>query len=144
VDQQTLAKMWEEAWTDGVWYASWEKAIDVPAPQAAWKPLPGRHSIWQIVNHMLFWQDYTLRTLAGDKPGGEEVDRRNWEEPSDSGAPAWAQTQQRFAESCRVVLGAMRAGGKGLERLVYHLPHESYHMGQIMYLRAMQGLPPLE
>lgn len=33
---------------------------------------------------------------------------------------------------------------RGLERLVYHLPHESYHMGQIMYLRAMQGLPPLE
>ena len=144
MDQQTLAKIWEEAWTDGIWYASWEKAIDVTAAQAAWKPEPGRHSIWQIFNHMLFWQDYTLRALAGDKAGRDEVDRRSWEEPLDPGESTWTQVRQRFAVSCRAMLDSMRAGGKSLERLVYHLPHESYHMGQIMYLRAMQGLPPIE
>jgi hypothetical protein len=30
------------------------------------------------------------------------------------------------------------------ERPLYHLLHESYHFGQIMYLRAMQGLAPIE
>ncbi len=55
MDQQTLVKLWEEAWSDGIWYAPWEKALDLTAAQAAWVPQPGRHSSWQIVNHMLFW-----------------------------------------------------------------------------------------
>jgi len=93
---------------------------------------------------MLFWQDYTRRSLAGDKPGRDEADRRNWEALTDVSERAWDQTRQRFAASCQAMAEAMRAGGTGLDRLVYHLPHESYHMGQIMYLRAMQGLPPLE
>lgn len=144
MDQQTLARLWEEAWSDGIWYAAWEKALDVTAAQAAWVPQSGRHSIWLIVNHMLFWQDYTLRALAGNKPGRDEVERRNWEEPAATSEPVWAKTRQRFAQSCAAIRDAIRGDGKGLERLVYHLPHESYHMGQIMYLRALQGLPPLE
>lgn len=144
MDQQTLVRLWEEAWSDGIWYAPWEKARDLTAAQAAWVPQPGRHSVWQIVNHMLFWQDYTLRALAGNRPGRDGVDRRNWEAPSAASEPAWAQTRQRFAQSCTAIRDAVRMGGKGLERLVYHLPHESYHMGQIMYLRASQGLPPIE
>lgn len=56
----------------------------------------------------------------------------------------------RFAAmSSKAMAGTvlMRIGGgkaNPLDRLQYHLFHNSYHLGQIMYLRAMQGLKPIE
>lgn len=139
-------RMWEEAWTEGLWHATWEKALDGLTPsQAAWKPYPARHSIWQIVNHILFWQDYSLRLISGNKPAQEEVERGNWPDPAEISEDAWSEARRRFAESHQKMRDAMQtADAKGLERLIYHLPHESYHFGQIMYLRALQGLPPIE
>lgn len=143
MDRDTAVKMWEEAWNDGIWYASWQSAIaGMNARQAAWKPEPDRHSVWQIINHIMFWQDYSLRTLAGDKPSQEEVNRRNWEGVADVSDRAWEETQQRFRSSYQEMLEALRT--KPLDRIMYHIPHESYHMGQIMYLRALQGFEPIE
>lgn len=144
MDREAVVRMWEEAWKDGIWYASWHGAVTgLNARQAAWRPQPDRHSIWQIVTHIMFWQDYTLRALAGDKPTRDEVDRRNWEEPVEVSDRAWDETVRAFTESYQKVLAALKTSEK-IDRLVYHLPHESYHIGQIMYVRAMQGFPPLE
>ena len=144
MDRDILVRMWTEAWKEGIWYTPWASAVDgLSARQAAWKPDPDRHSIWQIVTHIMFWQEYTLRMLAGDKTPQEEVDRRNWEEPVDVSERAWVETRTAFAESYRKILAAMQTS-ETLDRLVYHLPHESYHIGQIMYVRALQGFPPIE
>lgn len=143
MDRDVIVKMWEDAWNEGIWYTSWQSAISgLSAQQAAWKPESNRHSIWEILNHIMFWQDYSLRTLAGDKPSREEVERRNWQELEETSDRAWEETQHRFRASYQEMLDALRA--KPLDRIVYHIPHESYHMGQIMYLRALQGFPPIE
>jgi hypothetical protein len=143
-----LRKLWDEALTEGVWYAPWQKAVDgLSAEQAAWKPDPQRHSIWQLVNHIVFWQDYTLRAARGQKPTREEFarerDRRNWEEPTEITDTAWAGARERFNRSYRAMVDLVNTSD-ALERPLYHLLHESYHFGQIMYLRAMQGLEPIE
>ncbi|HEY3249393.1 MAG TPA: DinB family protein [bacterium] len=144
MDRETLVRIWTEAWNEGIWFASWRSAVDgLSARQAAWKPDPSRHSIWQIVTHIMFWQEYTLRLAAGDRPAQEEVDRRNFEEPADVSERAWGETRARFAESHQKMAQAMQTA-ESLDRLVYHLPHDSYHIGQIMYVRALQGFPPLE
>lgn len=143
MDRETAVKMWEDAWNEGIWYASWESAIGgLNARQAAWRPQPDRHSIWQIVNHIMFWQEYSLRQLANDKPSRDEVDMRNWEEVADLSERAWQATRQRFQTSYQQMLAALRT--QPLDRIIYHIPHESYHIGQIMYLRALQGFPPIE
>lgn len=146
MDREVVIRLWEEAWSEGLWYATWEKALDGLSPaQAAWKPYPERHSIWQILNHMLFWQDYSLRLIAGNKPSREEAERGNWLDPAEVSQSAWADARRRFAGSCQKMRDAMNtADEEGFERLIYHLPHESYHFGQIMYLRALQGLAPIE
>ena len=108
MEREPLVKLWEEAWAEGLWAAAWSKTVEgLPPEQAAWKPQAEHHSIWQIVNHILFWREITFRRLAG----GREP------EQGDEGR---------------------------LNRLLYHLAHDSYHIGQIMYLRAMLGLPPIE
>jgi hypothetical protein len=148
MDRETLRTLWNEAMTEGLWYAPWRKALEgLSARQAAWKPGPQRHSIWQLVNHVVFWQDYTLRAARGQKPTREEFarerERRNWEEPAEITEPAWADARARFDGSYRAMVELVNTSD-ALERPMYHLLHESYHFGQIMYLRAMQGLDPIE
>ena len=146
MEREPLVKLWEEAWAEGLWAAAWSKTVEgLPPEQAAWKPQAEHHSIWQIVNHILFWREITFRRLAGGRePEQGEVDRRNWEEPTQAGAAAWEAAQRQFAESHQEVLRVLRSDEGRLNRLLYHLAHDSYHIGQIMYLRAMLGLPPIE
>jgi hypothetical protein len=55
MDRPALVKWWYEAQAEGLWAASWAKAVAGLTPQqAAWTPAPGRHSIWQIVEHIVF------------------------------------------------------------------------------------------
>ncbi len=146
IERGPLTKLWEEAWAEGLWAAAWSKAVEgLTAQQAAWKPHPGRHSTWQIVNHILFWREITFRRLAGGgSPEQAEVDRRNWEEPAEVTEEAWEAARQRYADSHQEVLRVLRGEETRLNRFLYHLPHDSYHVGQVMYLRAMLGLPPIE
>ncbi len=145
IERESLITMWTEAWEEGLWAAAWSAAIEGLTPQqAAWKPQPGRHSTWQIVNHLLFWREYSFRVLVGDRPVQVEVDRRNWEEPTEVNPAVWEETRRRFAESQEEILRTLRGEETRLNRFLYHLPHDNYHIGQIMYLRAMQGLEPIE
>lgn len=146
MDRQWLTDWWQKAWAEGLWHVGWDKALEgLSAQQAAWKPAPQRHSIWQVLHHILFWREYTLRAMAGDKPGEAEIERRNWEEPAEVSEDAWQAARRRFADSHRQIQEAIGgAGDKDLERLSHYIPHDSYHVGQIMALRGLQGLAPMD
>ncbi len=146
-----VVSWWNEAWRSGLWAASWEKSIaDLSAAQAAWSPatpgVPGtRHSIWQIVLHMCFWREGWLRRVAtGQKLTPEEISRGNFPPVTDTSEPAWAETRRRFAETQTRFAAALADPAADTASLAYFLPHDCYHFGQINYLRAMQGLKPIE
>ena len=70
MDRHALVEQWDEAWSEGVWWTAWSRALEgLTAEQAAWKPAPDRHSIWQLVNHMAFWREY----MANRAEGGARV-----------------------------------------------------------------------
>jgi hypothetical protein len=148
MNRADLLKYWELAETSGLWYASFRAAVDgLTATEAAWTPQPSRHSIWQLVHHVIFWREYTLRLLAGEKPDQAEIDRCNFAAPPASGSAGeaeWRASVQRFHDSHRRVAAAIADEKNPTTRLAYHLFHDGYHVGQIMYLRAMQGLKPVE
>jgi len=145
VDRKTLLQQWTEAETKGLWAGAWSKCVaEITATQAAWKPDPKRHSIWQLVNHISFWREHELRNLAGKKPDDAEVSRRNWEEPTDASADAWSTARTRLSDTHRQIAEALENEHEPLDRLKYLLPHDCYHFGQIMYVRALQGLPSID
>ena len=79
MQRDELLKLWNDAWTEGLWAAAWGKAIDDLTPaQATWTPAPGRHSIWQIVNHVIFWREHDQLTgpLIDDDPRVPFSERR--------------------------------------------------------------------
>lgn len=142
--RQLLVRWMDEAWDGGLWAAPWKQALeDLSARQAAWRPAEDRKNIWELVNHVCFWREHELRGLAGDKVSKEETDRRNFEPLTDLSDAAWDATRRRFIETHRKLRTAMADERTDLARVQYLLPHDSYHIGQIMTLRAQQGLAPI-
>lgn len=143
MEREALLKQWNEAWETGLWAAAWKKSLDgLTSAQAAWKPGPQRHSIWQIVEHVTYWREVALnRTAGGEGPSEEEVAQRNFPQPVSATEAAWQDLVRRFGETQRQVAAALQKPATKLEQLQYLVPHDCYHFGQVAYLRALQGLP---
>ena len=147
MDRHTIREFWEQAWREGLWAAGWQRACaDLTPAEAAWQPAPQRHSIWQIIEHMLFWRADALRRLTAGSgpPAPEEVARCNFPTARPLTADAWADTLSRLAATQDRVAAALASEGADISRLAYLLPHDAYHIGQVMYLRSLLGKPPVE
>lgn len=146
MNRTDFLNQWNEAWTDGLWAIAWGKAVaGLTSAQAAWQPAPDRHSIWQIVHHVLFWREDALNRLAGNPPAtAAEVAERNFQIPDPVSEVTWRATLERLAQTQERVRLAAADERNSIDRLQYVLPHDCYHFGQVQYVRALQGLPPLD
>jgi hypothetical protein len=138
------------------WQPPLAEAVDgLTAAQAAWKPAPARHSIWQIVRHVTLWKQSVLDGLAGRPADADVLERMDWQEVAGDDA-AWRQDVARLHEIVRQLKQvALAADGAMLtalvptvqdappqplmQRLLRQATHDSYHAGQIQYVRALQG-----
>jgi hypothetical protein len=150
-----LIDQWDQLWKSGLWAAPMSRALEDLTPrQAAWRPdlPPGRqdkrHSIWQIVNHIMFWREVALRrSMGGPGPTEEEAASRNFDAPTtdaDATESNWQATREHFGDSHQQIAAALADPGIPIDRLQYLIGHDCYHLGQIMLLRAMLGLPHIE
>lgn len=157
-----LAGLRQQLWDEGGPHVAIRKALEgLTAEQAFYRPSPDRHSIWQHVMHVAFWREYLLSDLTGQrKPLTKElVARENWPaHPASAGAEAWNAARQRLEatqEGLQAQIAALDEArlSKPLHpeyrlslgaQLAQEIAHDSYHLGQIMLLRALQGLEPLD
>ncbi len=136
---------------------AWQPALfatmdGLTAEQAAWTPVPGRHSIWQIVRHMTHWKRFLLELWDGGRPNADDWEHRDWA-PASGDESAWArdvntlravyrEIGERVAELPERELASTFADWK--QPLAMALTdmgtHDAYHAGQIRLLRALQGL----
>jgi len=128
----------------------------VDAAGAAWKPGPQRHSIRQIVRHLILWKRGLLDALDGHPPERTDLEQSDWGEPAGDEA-AWRADVEVLMSLSRDLLERARAMPEedlGREvvwyrgwtqtqpvavRLLRRAAHDSYHIGQIRHLRALQG-----
>jgi uncharacterized damage-inducible protein DinB len=127
------------------------------AEQAAWKPAPDRHSIWQIVRHLLHWKRGVLQAWDGDPPDFTQMEDGDWTDARGDHA-AWerdvralhdlyADFRRRLESGKGADLDETRSWYRGAppqavaNRILHVLTHDAYHTGQIQYLRALQGIP---
>ena len=151
---------WLEASWGSAYHTPVSNAIDgLTAGQAFWRPVPERHSIWQNVLHMAYWREYFIRALEGDPafPSQVELQVHNWpRHPDPADDTAWAEARRRLAATQERLLRLLRSLPPELleapawgdepvaQAIVNYMRHDSYHVGQIMLLRALQGLPPID
>lgn len=120
----------------------------VSADDAAWRPAPGRHNIWEIAVHAAYWKYIARRRLLREPRGSFVLGGSNWfPRPSPGahgGEKEWREDRQLLEaehQRLREVVGNL-AGGK---RLSAYLPmiygvafHDVYHAGQIRLLRRLR------
>jgi hypothetical protein len=121
----------------------------VTVRQAAATPIPGAHSIWEIVLHISVWQDVARRRIAGevivDLP--PELD---WPAIPDTSEAAWLQAVENVPQSKQKLRETISQISE--ERLEEILPakgysiyfllhgviqHNLYHAGQIAVLKKL-------
>lgn len=119
---------------------------NVTASQAATRPIPGAHSIWELVLHIKAWSDACRRRLAGDR--AELADEENFPAIDDTSDEAWQNTQMRLRESHQRLNEAIAAvdetrldhpilEGMPSVYITLHgaVQHSLYHAGQIAILK---------
>lgn len=127
------------------------------AGQAAWKPSPQRHSIWQIVRHVLHWKRGVLSAWVEDPRDYQWMNETDWQEVGGD-QDAWeadikelhdihVEVRRRLEEISDEDLDQTRPWYRNTpprplaQRLLHMLTHDIYHAGQIQYLRALQDIP---
>jgi len=109
------------------------------------------HTLYQLLNHMIFWQDGVLEWLKGRSPRMPEHAADSWPGPSTPSSRAeWASAVRRYQAGLRQLERAARQAvsarkGKGkspLEMLAAVGAHNSYHAGQAALLRRLLGKWP--
>ena len=125
------------------WFVDAMTAVNGLTPeQASWKDGKGNHSAGQLTYHLVFWN---RRSLAKFKGEPEAKFSGNNEETFDSfDAKTWSATVRQLDEVMteleRVVENADENQVKVWASEIAHIgTHNAYHIGQIVYIRRLQG-----
>lgn len=137
------------------WFASMNQALHgVTAAEAAWRSSENSNSIWQIVNHLIFWNEDVIHRIKGtENPYKPENNEETFGNPGNQEDEIrWIQTVQRLNEvmnKLKTVIADLEdeklktlyaANRYSIERLLSNIMmHDSYHIGQIVLLRKLQS-----
>jgi uncharacterized damage-inducible protein DinB len=125
------------------WFVPISIAVEgLTAEQAKWTDGHGNHSIGQLVNHLAFWDSRGLEQFKGEKPGA--YNGNNDETFNSFDSKTWSATVARLDSVMKAwekaVQDADEAKLKASASQVAHIgAHNAYHLGQIIYVRKLQG-----
>ncbi len=123
----------------------------VTAKQAAWRPSPGRHNIWELVLHAAYWKYAVRRMLTRERRGAFPAKGSNWfARPAVPTEKAWRgdlallDREHRRLRKAVASLSGSRLGTKPLgskyatSNLVYGVAsHDVYHTGQVQLMKRL-------
>ena len=124
----------------------------VTAEQAAAHPVPGAHSIGELVLHATAWAEIARERLVGSAKADPTPDE-DWPAVTDTSADAWREAIGRLKEAHRELAADAarmddstligRVPGKDHSVLVMMhgiIEHDAYHGGQIAILKRALGI----
>ena len=139
----------EESYSKKTWHGPnlRQSLKGISAKQAAWRPGPGRHNIWEIAVHAAYWKYAVRRRLDGGKRGSFVLKGHNFFARPEKGKvteAAWRadrtileREHTAMVETIRKILKTPQ--GKKRLPMIYGVAfHDVYHAGQIRLLRRLQ------
>jgi hypothetical protein len=125
----------------------------VTAEEAAWRPAPDRHNIWELAVHAAYWKYVILRRIRPSDRGSSPFNGRDWfPRPVETSERAWREDlsllgrihrdlRQAVAELSDDELDGPPAGSTTptSELIVGGAFHDIYHAGQIQLLKRLRG-----
>ena len=114
----------------------------VTAEQAVWKDGSGNHSIGQLANHLLFWNERQLKVFKGEtlKP----FSGNNDETFNSFTKEQWTETVKKLddvlLEIEKIIQNANETSLNSWAETIGNIStHNAYHTGQIIFVRKLQG-----
>ena len=148
-DELVLALL-EEGYSRKTWHGPnlRQSLKGVSAAQAAWRPAPGRHNIWELALHAAYWKYAVRRRIEGGKRGSFVLKGSNFFARPEKGKAteaAWradlvllGREHRALEAAIHRVLKTPRA--KKLLPALYGVAfHDIYHAGQIRLLRRLMS-----
>jgi len=145
---QVVLALLDEAYEKKTWHGpNLRQSIKgVTAKQAAWRPEPGRHNIWEVTLHAAYWKYAVRRRIESGKRGSFALKGSNFFARPEKGKwneKAWGADKnllkhehQSLRKAAAKVLRSPR-GAKLLRQLYGIAFHDVYHAGQIRLLRRL-------
>jgi len=123
----------------------WQILEGISAETAAARPLPNAHTIWEIVMHMIFWEEVATERLMGRRAGLIEernfpamphITEDNWNRALDQVRASNTKFREALSQLDPAKLEALSAAGKRTFYEEAHglIEHHIYHLGQIVLL----------
>lgn len=123
----------------------------VTLAQAAWRPAPGRHNIWELAVHAAYWKYAVRRRLTGEARAGFPLEGSNFFTRPGAGTEAeWTRDVALLRDEHRQLRAAVAglsderldrpaAGGNTLvvDLVAGIIAHDLYHAGQIQLLKRL-------
>jgi hypothetical protein len=153
---QLLLAMADQAYNRTSWHGTNLRGSvrRVTAAQAARRPAPRRHNIWEIVVHAAYWKYAVTRRLTGGTRGSFPIKGSNWfVRPVETGhadESLWRadiELLDRMHASLRDAIAHLRAkdlaftpAGKKVSNFALIsgiAAHDLYHAGQIQLLKRL-------
>ncbi len=119
----------------------------VTAAQAAARPVSQAHTIWELVRHIIAWEQIARRRLSGETLVGIP-DEMSFPPVLDTSDAAWHRVRAEVEESSRSLHDALQRmndarleatvpGTQYTNYVLLHgvIQHDLYHAGQIALLR---------
>jgi uncharacterized damage-inducible protein DinB len=125
------------------WFVPASIAVQgLTAEQASWSPGKGNHSVGQLAYHLWFWNSRELADFKGEK--APAFDGNNDETFDNFTAAQWddlvKKLNQVLTDWDTAVAAADDQKLAAKASLVAHVgAHNAYHIGQILYVRKLQG-----
>lgn len=152
----TILEMIDQAFDRRSWHGTNLKGSikGMNAAEAAWRPGPGRHNVWELVVHAAYWKYIVRRRLLSEAKGSFPLKGSNWiERPDEDGVSElkWksdikllVQTHKSLREAIVNLnprqLHQTPAGSKvsNFEMVVGIAAHDLYHAGQIQIVKRLR------
>ncbi len=146
---QFVLALLDEAYEKKTWHGpNLKQALKgVSVRQAAWRPGPGRHNIWELTLHAAYWKYAVRRRIEDGKRGSFVLKGSNFFARPEKGKAteaAWSADKKLLEQEHRALRTAIAKvlptprGTKFLRQLYGVSFHDLYHAGQIRLLRRLQ------
>jgi hypothetical protein len=125
------------------WFVDAMTAVNGLTPeQASWKDGKGNHSAGQLTYHLVFWNQRELAKFKGEPESKFSGNNEETFEKFD--AKTWSATVKQLDEVMseleKVVENAKDEQLNAWASEIAHIgTHNAYHIGQIVYIRRLQG-----
>lgn len=123
---------------------------DLTNSQALEKSIKDSHSSYEILFHMVYWQDILIKGLSESKYYSEKFAKTNWPTEQDYEKLKWMDLVEHFKEGLKIAEILFTKidlnkdipeanGDPALKPITVLLQHNSFHLGQIVQVRKAQN-----